>query len=182
MTQPSASTPSPAARQPSDAFVHSAYEHCARIAIGLLTSRGELAPQLFLVGAPAQGDDAATSKMAHAGEAAMAAFHADEAGASRLLPFIQNLLDAQHEQGRAMAAQLGGPVVAVHACHAIAPAGAAQPCAEGLQPVLRPDGRAECLLVTVHTPSHSRSAWSPLGQDAEGQLRLSIAPLPPAAA
>lgn len=176
-------TPSPSLPLfPSNAFVHSAYEHCARICIGLLTSRGEMPPQLFLVGAPARGHDAATSKVASAGDQAMAALHADEASASRLQALVRDLLDPAHLQGRALAGQLGAPVVAVHACHVLAPAGAAPACAPGLQPVRHADGRTECLLLTVHTGAYSQSAWIPLGQDEAGTVRLTIAPLPPLAA
>jgi len=177
VTPPSSSRP----LFPSNAFVHSAYEHCARICIGLLTSRGEMAPQLFLVGAPARGNDAATSKVASAGEQALAAFHADEAGARQLQSWIGQLLDARQPQGQALAQQLGAPLVAVHACHVLAPAGSAPACAPGLQPVLHADGRAQCLLLTVHTGAYSQSAWIPLGRDENGTVRLTIAPLPPLA-
>ncbi len=181
MTQQSSSVsaPVPPAAAPSDAFVLSAYAHCARLAIGLLTSRGSLTPQLFLVGAPAQGDDAGTSRVARAGEQALAAFHADEASAGQLPDFIRSLLDPQHERGAALARQLGTPLVLVYACHALAPADTPLPQVdEGLQPVVRPDGRSECLLVSVHTSRGSASAWSPLGRAADGELRLAIGPLP----
>lgn len=184
MTQTPSSDPAPycaapAAAAPSDAFLHSAYSHCARIAAGLLATRGGLSPQLFIVGPPTHGDAAASSRIAQAGEQALAAFHADEASSQQLAPFIQEVLDVQHERGRALARQLGAPLMAVHACHALAPAGTSLQHGDGQQAVQRADGRTECLLITLHTPGHSASTWSPLGRDAQGALGVAIAPLGP---
>lgn len=163
---------------PSAAFVQSAYAQCARIALGLLSARGGLSPQLFLVGPPASGqDDAATSRMAHAGEQAVAALHADTAQADQLVQYIGQMIDPRHDQGRALARQLGSPVIAVHACHAIVPQGLELACPEGAQPVTRPDGRREALLVTVYTQDHRQSAWCALHRNADGALASDIAAL-----
>lgn len=162
----------------STAFLQSAYEHCARIAIGMLTSQGNLAPQLFFVGGPARVNDASTSKIARVGPQAMAAFHASEAGASQLAPFIQRALDPSQPEARALRPQIGQNQLAVHACHALMPASTPMPALpHGALPACHPDGRLECVLVTVHTSQQQYTAYCPVYRNAAGELRSAIAPL-----
>lgn len=159
------------------AFVQSAYQHCARIAIGMLSSQGGLHPQLFFVGAPAQGDDASSSKIARVGQQAMAAFHATPEGADRLGPFIRQSLDPTSRESQALHGQLGRPVAAVHLCQAIAPAEVTITSPSGEAPATTIDGRRECLLVTVYTSSGHHVVWCPIHRDTNGQLRSQIVPL-----
>lgn len=162
---------------PSPAFLQSAYTHCTRIAIGMLTSQGQLVPQLFFVGPPAQGDDASTSRIARAGDQAMAGFHASERAADQLVPFVRKALSAETPQGKSLQQQLGGPAVAVHVCHALVKADTSMAYPEQAQPVLHADGRRECLVVTLHTPAGSHSSFCPVYRDADGQTRAAIVPL-----
>ncbi|MCL4769692.1 MAG: hypothetical protein KJZ76_05015 [Burkholderiaceae bacterium] len=161
----------------SPAFLQSAYTHCTRIAIGLFTSRGQLPPQLFFVGPPAQGDDASTSKVARTGEQAMAIFHASAHSADQLLPFIRKALNPAYEQGKSLQQQIGSPAVAVHVCHALVSQDAPLTYPEDTQPAVRADGRRECLLVTVHTSTDSHSTMCPIYRDASGAQQSAIAPL-----
>lgn len=162
---------------PSPAFLQSAYTHCTRIAIGLFTSRGHLPPQLFFVGPPAQGDDAGTSRIARIGEQAMAHFHASEHSADQLKPFIHKTLNPAYEQGKALQQQIGSPAVAVHICHALVSQDTPITYPEDTQPVVRADGRRECLLVTVHTGTDSHHGICPIYRDANGAQQSAITPL-----
>jgi len=161
---------------PSTALVRSAYEHCRRIAIGMLTSQGDLPPQLFFVGRPAQGDDAASSKIARVGTQAMATFHANQASADQLIPFIRRTLDPASEEGKALRKQIGPCKIAVHACHALVPADPPLQYPDNAKPALRPDGRRECILITVHTLAHSATLYCPVYRDAAGALQAARAP------
>lgn len=163
-----------------DAFAQSAYRHCARLAIGMLTSRGSLSPQLFFVGPPADGADASASRMALAGEQALAAFHTSPDGAERLSAFIESALDPHHAQGQALAQQLGRVAAAVHACHVLLPADVPMMALEDGTPASAvADGRRECLLIKLHLPGGSQyAAMCPVVRDAgSGALRAAIAPL-----
>lgn len=159
---------------PSPALVRSAYEHCTRLAIGMLTSQGMLHPQLFFVGAPTTPDDASTSKVARVGEQAMATFHATQAGADQLAHFIQQSLATAWAQARALRDQIGQPLVAVHACQALVAPDAPIVYPEGAEAAVHSDGRRQCLLVTVHTLHGQQSVWCPIYRHADGQLASQI--------
>lgn len=161
-------------------LAQSAYQHCARLAIGMLTERGSLSPQLFFVGPPANGSDASTSRVALAGEKALAAFHTSEDGADKLAGFVRNTLDPRHQQNHALAQQLGGVAAAVHACHVLLPAHIELPAlADGTPAHTLADGRRECLLISLYLPEGSSyNAYCPIARDAvSGALRSAIAPL-----
>ena len=181
-SSPSSPSASSTGALPPDALTQSAYQHCARLAIGMLTERGGLSPQLFFVGTPARGNDASTSRVALAGEQALAAFHTSDAGANKLAGFVRDALDAQHERGNALARQLGGVAAAVHACHALLPAHLELPSlADGTPAHTLDDGRSECLLISVYLPDGGGyNAYCPVARDAAtGALRSAIAPLQP---
>ena len=163
---------------PSTALVRSAYEHCSRIAIGMLTSQGELSPQLFLVGLPSQGDDAATSKIARVGTSAMTTFHASQASADQLIPFILRTLDQDSEEGKALRRQIGPCKVAVHACHALVSEDTPLLYPNHGQPSVRSDGRRECILITTHTAAQNVVVHCPIYRDAGGALQSNSVPWP----
>jgi hypothetical protein len=158
-------------------FIRNAYEHCARIAIGMLTSKGSLSPQLFFVGHPLTENDPATSKIALAGAQAMHAFHASSEGADQLIPFIRQALAPDSKPGLALQKQIGRAQLAVHACHALVDSDIGMQYPPGCEALKHADGKKECILVTVHTSSHSQIAYCPVYRNSQGALECKIAEL-----
>jgi hypothetical protein len=158
-------------------LVQAAYQHCVGIASTLLARDGQLAPALFLVGQPTQGQDFQSCRMAGAGVQAMQSFHASTEALQKLTGFIRASLTPSTKEYAALQPQIGPVCLAVHSfLTPLALQEAVVPDPD-TTPVLNSEGLQQYLVLAVHTLHGIDMALCPLLHNGTGQLLVQTQPL-----
>ncbi|MDD2608911.1 MAG: hypothetical protein PHX60_04345 [Giesbergeria sp.] len=161
----------------SGSLVQAAYQHCLGIASTLLARDGQLAPALFLVGQPTQGQDFQSCRMAGAGVQAMQNFHASTEALQKLTTFIRASLTPSTKEYAALQPQIGPVLLALHSFLTALSLQEAVVPNPGTTPVLDANGVQQYLVLAVHTLHGIDMALCPLLHDAAGQLLVQAQPL-----